>query len=205
MIIERPHWEKDLSIELLRVGSDTSLVRVLEPAEDSGITYLRLGDEMWVSVPAIERKIRFEPSMLSQPWMGSDFTNDDMTRGPALMEGQRHELGGTEEVEGERAYRIETHLPERAITEWTRIVRWIRVEDDLPLRAEYYTERGEIVRSVTLRWNAPPDGDALPVRVEISDLQQSGGRSVVELDSVTFDVAMPDSLFSVESLRSGGS
>ena len=36
------------------------------------------GGEMWNYLPSVERVIKIPPSMVLQPWMGSDLTNDDL-------------------------------------------------------------------------------------------------------------------------------
>ncbi|MFY7793796.1 MAG: outer membrane lipoprotein-sorting protein [Chitinophagaceae bacterium] len=55
---------------------------IQSPARDKGIAYLRKSREVWNWIPSIERNIKLPPSMMSQSWMGTDFTNDDLVKEP---------------------------------------------------------------------------------------------------------------------------
>ena len=74
------------------LGKDYSLILVTAPARDQGTTYLKRRNEIWNYVPNIDRTIKMPPSMMSQLWMGSDFTNDDLVR---ESYDQRDELANT--------------------------------------------------------------------------------------------------------------
>ena len=57
-----------------------SLIRILAPKKDAGTGFLKLHPNLWMYVPRVERTVRIPPSMMLQSWMGSDFTNDDLSR-----------------------------------------------------------------------------------------------------------------------------
>jgi hypothetical protein len=45
-----------------------------------GIVFLKRKKEVWNWMPALERTIKLPPSMMSQNWMGTDFTNGDLVQ-----------------------------------------------------------------------------------------------------------------------------
>ena len=47
---------------------------------------------MWSWNPAISRLIKLPPSMMSQGWMGSDYTNDDILRESSVVNDYTHEI-----------------------------------------------------------------------------------------------------------------
>jgi len=76
MTIHRPDWERKMSMKGWSSGSKKTLVRVTAPARDAGNATLVLDDnKVWSYAPKINRVIRIPSSMMSQCWMGSDFSN----------------------------------------------------------------------------------------------------------------------------------
>ena len=59
---------------------EKSFVRILSPRKDRGITFLKLDTNLWQYMPSINREIKIESSLMSDSWMGSDFSNDDLVQ-----------------------------------------------------------------------------------------------------------------------------
>lgn len=85
MEIVRPDWRRSMTMKSWTKGTELSLVLVTAPAKDKGSASLKRYREMWNWVPSIERIIKIAPSMLSQSWMGSDFTNDDLINQSSIV------------------------------------------------------------------------------------------------------------------------
>ncbi|MEX1122551.1 MAG: outer membrane lipoprotein-sorting protein, partial [Balneolales bacterium] len=85
MTIERPRYTREVSMRAWAMGEDYSLILVTAPARDQGAVFLNRESEIWNYVPNIDRTIKMPPSMMSQSWMGSDFTNDDLVRESSLI------------------------------------------------------------------------------------------------------------------------
>ena len=80
MKITTPKWTRDLQIQSWSLGQKYTLLRILSPKKDRGITTLRRGKEMWNYFPKIKRAMKVPPAMMSGSWMGSDFNNDDLVK-----------------------------------------------------------------------------------------------------------------------------
>ena len=80
MTIHRPDWERSMSMRAWTVGDERSLVRVTAPRRDAGNGTLLDDDSMWTYSPRVNRVIKVPSSMMSQSWMGSDFSNKDISR-----------------------------------------------------------------------------------------------------------------------------
>jgi outer membrane lipoprotein-sorting protein len=76
MTIVRPTWQREVTFKSWTKGRDYSLALVTAPAKEAGQTFLKRETEMWNWNPTINRLIKLPPSMMSQGWMGSDFSND---------------------------------------------------------------------------------------------------------------------------------
>ncbi|MGZ4098723.1 MAG: outer membrane lipoprotein-sorting protein, partial [Bacteroidia bacterium] len=72
--IVRPTWTREIKMKTWSKGSNYALILVTAPAREKGTVYLKRDKEVWNWIPSIERTIKLPPSMMSQSWMGTDFT-----------------------------------------------------------------------------------------------------------------------------------
>ena len=147
MTIIRPTWQRTVEFKNWSLGKDYALTLITAPAKDIGQTFLKRGKEMWSWNPAINRLIKLPPSMMSQGWMGSDYTNDDILKESSIVNDYTHEIIGEEEIAGRDCYKIKMLAKENAAVVWGHQIRWIDKKDLLVLRAELYDEDGILVRT----------------------------------------------------------
>ena len=98
MTIIRPSWERTVEFKSWTLGRENSLTLITAPAKDQGQTFLKRGQEMWNWNPSINRLIKLPPSMMSQGWMGSDYTNDDILKESSVVNDYTHEIVGEEMI-----------------------------------------------------------------------------------------------------------
>ena len=95
---------------------------ILSPANEAGIGSLRIGGEMWNYLPSVERVIKIPPSMMLQPWKGSDFTNDDLVKESSILDDYTHKVVGATAVNGQDAYQVEATPKPDAPVVWGRVL-----------------------------------------------------------------------------------
>jgi hypothetical protein len=100
MTIHRPDWERTMTMKSWSKGDKLSLVRVTEPKKDAGNGTLLNDGNMWTFTPKINRIIKVPSSMMSQSWMGSDFSNKDISKSTDIIDQYDHELTGQQERDG---------------------------------------------------------------------------------------------------------
>lgn len=203
MTVVRPEWERSTRFEFWSEGSEKSFIRVLEPARDRGVTFLKVGREMWNYVPRVNRVIKIPPSMMLQSWMGSDFTNDDLVKESSVIDDYEHRLVGRETMDGAEAWRIELIPKPSAAVAWARFEEWIRVSDFAPLRAVYYNERGEHVRTMIFSDIRVSGTRPVPWRMELIEETKPGRKTILEIERIVYDRAIESSIFSQQHLRRG--
>jgi outer membrane lipoprotein-sorting protein len=147
MTIIRPAWQRSVEFKNWSLGRDYALTLITAPAKDAGQTFLKRRTEMWNWNPAINRLIKLPPSMMSQGWMGSDYTNDDILKESSVVNDYTHEIIGEEKIEGRECYKIKMVARENASVIWGHQIRWIDRTDFLMLKAELYDEDGVLVRT----------------------------------------------------------
>jgi len=125
MTIVRPTWERIMEFKNWTSGRDHALTLITAPARDKGQSFLKRNTEMWNWNPTISRLIKLPPSMMSQGWMGSDYTNDDILKESSVVNDYEHEIAGEEVVEDRLCYKIRMVAKEEAAVIWGSQMRWI--------------------------------------------------------------------------------
>ena len=201
MTVVRPTWERTVEFKSWSVGRENSLTLITAPAKDQGQTFLKRGQEMWNWNPSINRLIKLPPSMMSQGWMGSDYTNDDILRESSVVKDYVHEFDGEEMIGDRLCYRIKmTAKPDAAII-WGRQERWIDKKDLLVLKAELYDEDGYLVRTELGSDLKVMDGRLIPTRLELIPSEEKGNRTIIVIRDIKFNVPIEDSFFSQQNMK----
>jgi outer membrane lipoprotein-sorting protein len=201
MQIIRPTWERTLEFKSWGKGTEKSLVLITAPAKEKGQTFLKLDREMWSWNPTISRTIKLPPSMLSQGWMGSDYTNDDLLNQRSIVNDYTHEITGTERIEDRDCYKIELLPKEDAPVVWGKIIFWITKTDDLVLKSEYYDEDEYLVKTELGRNIKNMSGRVIPTEFELIPADEEGQKTVVTIKSIQFNVPIDDSFFSIQNMK----
>jgi outer membrane lipoprotein-sorting protein len=201
MTLVRPGWTRELAMKSWSRGSDQSLILVTAPARDRGTTFLKRGNEVWNWVPSVERVIKIPPSMMSQSWMGSDFTNDDLVKESSLVNDYTHALAGDTTLAGRACWKIRLIPKPEAAVVWGQVLMWITREDDLELRREYYDEDGALVDEMEMSAIRMIGGRLLPTVMEMLPRDKPGTKTVLTYHAATFDQPISDSFFSEQNMK----
>ncbi|HSQ29656.1 MAG TPA: outer membrane lipoprotein-sorting protein [Gemmatimonadaceae bacterium] len=201
MSVATPRWTRTLELTAWIERPRRSFIRILAPPKEAGIGSLRIGAEMWNYLPTVERTIKIPPSMMLQPWMGSDFTNDDLVKESSLLNDYTHRTTGTDTAAGAPVYVVQsTPKPDAAVV-WGKIVTHVRRADFLPVREEYYDERGTLVRVMTFSDIKMLGGRLVPTRWEMRPTAKPGNVTTVVMSRATFDAPISSDIFTQRNLE----
>jgi len=201
MTITTPYWNRTLKLRMWMRRPNKSFVRILSPAKEAGIGSLRIKSEMWNYLPKVERVFKIPPSMMLQPWMGSDFSNDDLVKESSMVNDYTHKIVATENIEGTEVYRvISTPKPDSAVV-WGSIVYLVRKSNLMPLRQEFVDERGQTIKVLTFSKIRQFGDRELPSEWEMRPTQKPGHVTRISVLDVAFDKSIKDSIFTLRNLR----
>lgn len=197
----RSTWTRELKLKTWTKGTSYAMILVTAPAKEKGTVFLKSGKEVWNWVPSIERVIKLPPSMMTQSWMGTDFTNDDLVKESSVVDDYTHSFAGDSTIQGRECYKIKlTPRPEAAVV-WGMIVVWIDKKDYLQMRAEFYDEENILV-STMQSYDVKIIGDRLlPSKVEMIPADKKGEKTVMIYNSISFDQPIADSFFSTQNMK----
>lgn len=201
MSITTPRWQRTLGLRVWMERPRRSFVRILEPAKEKGIGSLRIGAEMWNYLPSVERTIKIPPSMMLQPWMGSDFTNDDLVKSSSIVDDYVSTILREEPLGGAPARVLELIPKPEAAVVWGRILYWVRTSDTIPLKEEFYDERGALVRTMTFSEVKAMGGRSIPTRWEMRPADKPGNVTTIVVKSVAYDRPIDAEIFTQRNLQ----
>ncbi|HDM8201219.1 TPA: outer membrane lipoprotein-sorting protein [Vibrio harveyi] len=202
MEIIRPDWTRSMTMKSWTKGTDLSLVLVTAPAKDKGSASLKRQREMWNWVPSIERVIKIAPSMLSQSWMGSDFTNDDLINQSSIVVDYQHELKGEDVFDGDKVWVIDAVAKPDAPVVWSKVTLWISKSTYLQRKVEFYDEFDERVNVMKTYDVKELGGRKLATRMEMQPLDKPDNKTVLITHQAQFDFDIDDSFFSQQQMKS---
>ena len=201
MTIVRPTWQREVTFKSWTKGRDYSLALVTAPAKEAGQTFLKRETEMWNWNPTINRLIKLPPSMMSQGWMGSDFSNDDLLKESSIVVDYTHTIIGEEEIDGWDCYKIELIPLENAAVVWGKIFKWIAKEEFLQMKTEYYDEDDYLIKTELAYDMKTMGGRLIPSKFELIPEEEEGHKTVVVMDDIKFNEPLPDSFFSQQNMK----
>jgi len=202
MTIIRPSWQRTVEFKSWSMGRDYALTLITAPARDAGQTFLKRATEMWNWNPSISRLIKLPPSMMSQGWMGSDYTNDDLLKESSVVSDYTHEIAGEESIIGRDCYRIKMLAKEEAAVVWGHQIRWIDKTDFLVLKAELFDEDGILVRTETGSEIKTMDGRMIQTRIELLPADEPGNKTIINIKDIKFNIPLQESFFSQQNMKS---
>ncbi|MFC1858515.1 outer membrane lipoprotein-sorting protein [Thermodesulfobacteriota bacterium] len=200
MTIHRPEWQRAMTLKAWTRGETESLFRIIDPPKDSGNGTLKKGREMWMFNPKINRIIKVPPSMMSQAWMGSDFSNNDLAKSDSLLNDYIHKITGTETHEGKKVFLIESLPKPDAPVVWGMLRLKVR-EDYILLSEVYFDEDFEPVKIMTADDIQMLGGKLFPRTWKMQKVDADSEYTLLQYEELSFKPRLESSLFTLSNLR----
>ncbi|MCF6366866.1 MAG: outer membrane lipoprotein-sorting protein [Bacteroidales bacterium] len=203
MTIVRPKWSRTVSFKSCNKGLDYSMTLVTNPAKEKGQTFMKRKNEMWSWNPKIRRLIKLPASMMSQGWMGSDFSNDDLLKESSLVVDYTHKIINTETYADKVCYKIELIPKEDAAVVWGKLVKWITKDNYLQLKTEFYDEDDYLIKTEKASKVKIMSGREIPTYFELIPEDEPGNKTIVIMDKIIYDINVSESFFSQQNMKKG--
>ncbi|MDQ6972008.1 MAG: outer membrane lipoprotein-sorting protein [Mariprofundaceae bacterium] len=200
MRVTTPDWQRSVRFEAWddRPGK-RFFIRILAPKKDKDTAYLKLGGNLWLYLPKLERDIRIPPSMMLSSWMGSDFTNDDLVKSASVIDDYTHRITARD---GD-GFTLESLPKDDAPVIWGKLVHVIG-KDGIPRSETFYDEHGSQRRLLEFSKVRQMGGRRIPSLWVMHTLDEPGKQTALELEQIEFDPALDDALFTRANLKRSG-
>lgn len=197
----RPKWTRTMSLKSWGKGDEYSLMVLTAPSKDAGTAFLKRGKEVWNWVPSIERSIKMPPSMMSQSWMGTDMSNDDLVRESSSVRDYTHTISGDSIIDGRKCWKIELIPKPDAPVVWGKLVAFVDQKDYVQLKSEQYDEDGYLVNVMNSSDVKEMDGVIMATKLELIPVEKEGQKTVMTIDKIKFNEKYEDSFFTVQNMK----
>ncbi len=201
MKIVRPDWSREVSMKGWSLGTDYSLILVTAPARDKGTAFLKRDHEIWNWQPTIDRVVKLPPSMMTQSWMGSDFTNDDLVKESSVVYDYHHSIAGDTTINEYDCWKLELIPKEDAAVVWGRIELFVSKEDYIELLVRYYDEDNILINTMILSEIREMDNRTIPTRMDMIPAENPDQRTVIIYNEIAFDVDISEDYFSIQNMK----
>ncbi|HKK63664.1 MAG TPA: outer membrane lipoprotein-sorting protein [Bacteroidales bacterium] len=172
-------------------GTEKRIIKFLSPAEVEGTGILifdheEKADDMWIYLPALRKTRRIISREKSSSFMGSEFSNSDMTA-PAMSE-FRYKLNGSETLNEKACYKITSTPLNIDIEEeygYSKRIQWIEKNNYLVQKSEYYDISGELLKTIRMdSYKIVEGSNKMMVTDMYAENHQNGRSSRMKMDKV---------------------
>lgn len=205
--IDNKRYNRTLEMNIVTLGLDYSLVTITHPRKEKGISTLKRRTEIWNHLPRINRNIRLPPSMMSESWMGSDLTNDDLVREVSWRSDYTHSrvnpAKGTAGLDVSDALDCFASEPKPDVpVTWSRVETCVQAETVLPVFQNFYDDKKRLARKILFSDVKTLGGRTIPTQITVlPQLEDSKGQSTtLTYLEMSFDAPVSESEFQVSRL-----
>jgi len=200
MIIHGRRDSRSITAKSWIQGDDKAFTEYLAPAREKGIKMLKLGEQLWTYSPDTDRTISISGHMLRQSVMGSDLSYEDMLEDHSLVDLYRSEVAGEETVLERPCWILALTSKGGDVAYDSRKV-WVDKERYVLLKEERYAKSGKLLKMLEVRSVARIQGRWIQNSMVFKDALKSGQGTEFKIQTIEFDAAIPDTVFSKASLR----
>jgi hypothetical protein len=185
-------------VKMYQKGFDKRLLKILAPADVKGISFLDAGNEKtYVYMPAFRKIRRVAGHVKNESFAGSDFSNEDLS-----TEKFSERVKVDKMTDDEKHYILEVTQKDDDGEEpkYAKMKMWIRKQDFLFDRLEYYTKTGEMEKTF-IRKDFKKSGKYVYAQWgEMIDLKKQHKTRMIT-EKVEYDTGLRDRFFTKRQLK----
>jgi outer membrane lipoprotein-sorting protein len=198
----RPTWSREMGVKTWMKGKEYSMILITAPAKDKGIAFLKRKKEVWNWVPTLERSIKLPPSMMSQSWMGTDFTNDDLVKESSVVEDYVHTLLGDTLIRNTDCFIIQMIPKPEAAVVWGKLKMYVDKKNFVEMHMKFYDEDGSLVNIMNSLEIKMMGGRLIPTRVEMIPMDKKNQKTEIVYSNLIFDKPIDEGFFTLQQMKS---
>lgn len=196
ILIDANGDEMERELSMLQKGGEKRIIKFLAPADQRGIAFLDLpNDMMYLYLPAFKKIRRIAGHIKNQKFAGTDMSYDDMGTLNYAEEYDSKFIEWTEEV-----FILELTPKQGIKKDYSKLKMWIRRDNFYQIKIEYYDKSRKLVKRMERRRVEKVGDYWLAKEFEIHDLRNEHRTRAVLMD-VKFDTGLKDKIFTQRYLK----
>jgi negative regulator of sigma E activity len=200
MIIHSRRATRTLKLKSWVEGEEKAFTEFLEPARERGTKMLKLGDQLWTYSPEADRTISISGHMLRQSVMGSDLSYEDMLEDRKLRHVYEAAVVGEETIIDRPCWVLELKAKTEDVAYYSRKI-WVDRERFVLLREDRFARSGRLLKTLEVKSVIRAQDRWVQNDVVFKDALKTGEGTQFIIQSIEFEAAIPESLFTKASLR----
>lgn len=190
ILIDKEGKEKEREIIDYRKGANRSIAKFISPADQKGIGFLSLpNDVMYIYLPAFKKTRRIASHIKNSKFAGTDFTYED-------MEAKKYSekwLPGLLKTE-DNHYVLQLKPKESTKSDYSKQIMWIRTDNFFPVKIEFYDKSAKLRKIMTREKIEQINGYWVSKESQMEDLKEEHKTKIV-LEDIKFDSGLSDEIF----------
>jgi outer membrane lipoprotein-sorting protein len=158
-------------------------------------------DDRWIFLPDRGRVQRIAAADGSKSFVGTDFSNDDISSADRNPDLDRHSLLREEGLGGTPCYVIES-VPRDSAYQYSKMVQWIDKDTKVCHKIELYDKRDALVKTLEILRLEEKDGRLSPMQTRMTS-HAAGTYTQINVDDIRYDARIPEGIFTQEYLATG--
>lgn len=201
MQIHRPDWQRTMSMKSWTQGLDKSLIRFTSPAKDAGNATLKRDQDMWIFTPKLQRVTKLPTSMMTQSWMGSDFSYNDLAKSDQILTQYHADINQVLQIDNYQVLTLTLIPKANAPIVWGKEELQIR-SDFVLLQQTFYDQEMRAVKSMKTLKIEQTENRPYPSVMRMVRLDKPEQWTQIETTKMQFDMNLPNTLFTLSNLKS---
>ena len=196
ILIDKNGNEKKRQTEMYQKGDETRLIRFLSPADQKGISFLSLPDDvMYLYLPAFRKIRRIASHVKNESFAGTDFSYDDLSSFKYAEEYNPKLLETTDEF-----YILELTPKPDIKKDYSKLKMWVRKDNFYPAKIEHFDKGGNLWKVMERRKIEKKGSYWVALEMEMKDLKKSHStKSITE--AIELDSGLSDQIFTKRNLK----
>ncbi len=203
MRLIRPNWIRAIDFKYAAKGTDYALIVITGPEREKGQAFLLVKNKIWMYSPKINSVIKLGASMISQNWMGSDFSNDELIYQGSIVKDYYYQIKGTDTLDNRKCWIIQLDPKPGAQVAWGKVLMWIDQKDYLILKTQFFDEDGYLTKTEIATDIKKMNGRIIPTKYIVFTADAPGNKTELTIKDIKFNVNIPQNFFTVDNLKKG--
>jgi outer membrane lipoprotein-sorting protein len=160
-------------------------------------------DDRWIFLPDRGRVQRIGASDGSKSFVGTDFSNDDISSADRNAGLDQHSLLREENLGGNPCYVIQS-IPKDSSYQYSKMVQWIDKNTRVCHKIELYDKKDALAKTLEILKLEDKDGRLSPTQTRMTN-HAAGTYTQINVDLIRYDADIPEGFFTQEYLATGRS
>ncbi len=195
LLIDKKGNKSERKSEMFQKGVDKRLIRFLTPADQKGIGFLTLPDDvMYLYLPAFKKVRKIASHVKNQNFAGTDLTYGDLSHFE-FHKTHRAEMISQEQNE----YVIKLVPEEKKDKDYAYLLAYYRKDNFYPVKIEFFDTSGKIWKIIDRKDIRIIDGYLTSMKMEIKDLKKNHS-TISTINEAEFDIGLKEDVFTKRNL-----